>query len=688
MKTTTPSRSALARRFVSVAAIIIATTLNITAAEAGKNAPEPTDPHLVELPELVVTARRVEEHPLDVPAYTNVITREQIEKSGASNLIELLKSQANLSFSSFSSSPTNTKVSMRGTGTDGNGRTLIVIDGIRTNRPDMGQFNWLQFGVQDIESIEVIQGPQGGYYGDNAVGGVIKINTRRVPEKSGGQVSALLGSFNTVKTSGSYTQLMGKTWATVSGGHDESDGYREHSGYTADSGAVTVGYDNKKNSVTQLGVSYIEMEYEQPQGLTLDQFNENPKQVGGRTPANFADGWTKTYRVSVGNEWGAKDQSQILTDAGYFTTREYDNHRSFFDTFSREIDGVSLAPKSIVKFEHGSLTPGVDLNYDRLDFLAGSGPDGELSRRVVGPYFGGDYILSETVSLSGVARHEFNRMEADSTNPTVKHATRSEEGNAYQFAANYRPTKATRFYGKYDHTYRFPSVDEVAYYQGFGGGPSFTDFFDPNLKPESSDNIEVGGDYIKGFWSFGGAAYHMRTVDEIAYNRTTNLNENIDLVERTGLQFHGSYDNCYAGVRARADYILAEIKENSISTAQQAGQLPMTPVWQSTETVFCRPIHNFTVELTHRFIGSSDSTFSQAPADMIKLPAVNLFDAKATYQVTQAWMAFIGVNNIADKKSMSAAFATVPDPFPAFSFVHTIYPNEGRFIYLGSTYKF
>ncbi|HEY8933364.1 MAG TPA: TonB-dependent receptor plug domain-containing protein, partial [Rariglobus sp.] len=112
------------------------------------------DATTVALPPVVVTARRIKEDPVDVPAYTQVITRADIENSGATNLIELLKTQANLDFISLSSSPANTKVSLRGTGIDGNGRTLILVDGIRTNRPDMGDYNWLQFPLQDIESIE------------------------------------------------------------------------------------------------------------------------------------------------------------------------------------------------------------------------------------------------------------------------------------------------------------------------------------------------------------------------------------------------------------------------------------------------------------------------------------------------------------------------------------------------------
>ena len=671
----------MARRFVPVAAIIIATTLNIKAAEADMSgsspvvndsatsttigSDEPDAPPIV-LPDIVISVRRVEEHPLAVPAYTQVITREQISKSGTSNLIELLKSQANLSFTSLSSSPTNTKVSMRGTGYgDNNGRTLILIDGIRANRPDMGQFNWLQFAVQDIESIEVMQGPQGGYYGDNAVGGVIKINTRGVPDKSGGQVSALVGSNATVKINGGYTQRFGETWATVSGGHDESEGYRNHSDYEADSGAVSVGYDNKKNSITQFKTSYTETVYEQPKSLTLAQYHADPTQDGG----GYEEGWSKTFRVSGSNQSGSKSGSRLLTDAAYYKTTEYST--SWGSLFNRTIEGGSLAPKASVKLAQGSVTPGVDFDFDKLDSVTtgASSAIGELSRYSIAPYMGGDWLVADKLSLSGVVRQQFNRTKGEGTNtwPIVERANSSDSGTAYQVAANYRPSQQTRIYGKYDHTYRFPSMDEIAYYSGFGGPPVF---FNKNLMPEQSDNIELGSDYSAGFWTLGGAAYHMKTTDEIAYNAVTSLNENLARTERNGVQAHVLYDRSWIGFRGRADLVNARIMVDPINNSE--GRIPMVPRWQTTGTVFARPISGFRVELTHRYIGEA----SASPATSGIMPSANFFDTKISYEITPSWAAYTGVNNLMDKKSMSG------------NYYGSIYPGEGRFMYLGSTYKF
>ncbi len=634
--------------------------------------PSPTDSSdSAQLPTIVVTARRIEEHPVDVPAYTQIISRETIERSGTSDLIELLKNEANVNFSSLSSGPTGATISLRGTGgTDtGNGRTLITLDGVRTNRPDIGDFNWLQFPPQDIESIEVLQGPQGGYFGDNAVGGVIKINTRGYPEVTGGQINVLAGSFGTLKTSAEYSHRLENLWATVSGGHDLSDGYRNHSDYTNDFGSLRFGYDNHKNSATQIGFSYVNTRFNQPSYLTLAQYSADPKQDGGY----YSDGRTKTFRLTAHNRLGDKEESQLLTDLAYFQTEEAATQRaSWGDTrLNRRIDGGAFSPKAIYKINEGDLRLGVDVNFDRLNSVTSTPSEGKLHRSTVAPFLGGEVFLDEKFTLSGVIRHEFNELQADSNTPApAQNATRSAEGDAYQVALNYKPAKTTHFYVKADHAYRFPATDEIAYYQGFGAGPLGNVFFNPKLKPERTDNYEIGVDYTLSHWGGGASLYTMSTRDEIRYNGVTFLNENIAKTKRTGIQTHLRYDKGTYGFRVRADYVDSRVTEDPVN--HQTGQIPLNPKWNTNETVFVRPIKAATLSLTHRFQANSPAS----PASSGTVPSVSFFDAKLTVEVNRRWSAYTGVNNIADRKNISA------------NYFGSIYPGEGRFAFLGSSFKF
>lgn len=629
----------------------------------------------VKLPEVVITARRVPEAPVNVPAYTQVITRDQIRESGATNLIDLLESEANLQFNSFVSSPTSANISLRGTGGSsaiGNGRTLVLLDGIRTNRPDQGQFNWLQFNLQSIESVEIIQGPQGAFYGDNAVGGVIKINTLGAPAKSGGGAQVLVGSEGTVKVSGGYTERQGPAWVTLSGGYDTSDGYRDHSGYDNTYVSLGLGYENQKNSVTRVNVSYQDTTFDQPGALTKAQLASDPTQIG----TSIGDGTSEYRRVSVSNEYGATASVKLLTDAGVSLAKEHFNafaDMPFATRYNRDIDGFFLSPKLRIETDDFTFTPGVDLNRDQVDVIGSTPVDSTVNRFVVSPYLLSEWRASEQLTFSAGFRHEWNNTEARER-VVDKQGERRDTADAFQLAVNYRPTAALRFYAKYDRTYRFPATDEMAYYQGF---PTSV-FFDENLKPETSDNFEVGANLKRNGWTAGASTYYLETKDEIFFNGATFLNENLPETRRVGAQANVGYSAKLAGFRSQVDYVNADLVKGAGSV--QTGPLRMVPEWRLTNTVFVHPVENWTVSLTHRHLGESYVDDFYATTNPPTVKAEEVFDGKITFRPTADWSVFAGVNNIFDRTTVSYASTS----FGSDSY----YPGQGRFLYAGATVKF
>lgn len=629
----------------------------------------------VDLPTVVVTARRVPENPVNVPAYTQVITRDQIRESGATNLVELLEAEANLSFNSFVSSPTSANVSLRGTGgssANGNGRTLVLLDGIRTNRPDQGQFNWLQFNLQSIESVEIIQGPQGAFYGDNAVGGVIKINTLGSPAASGGGAQVLAGSDGTVRVSGNYTERKDNAWATLSGGYDTSDGWRDHSGYENRYATLGLGHDNGKNSVTRLNVTYQDTEFDQPGALTKAQLDQDPRQIG----SSIGDGTTEYRRVSVSNEYGATASAKLFTDAGVSLADEYFN--AFADMpwatrYDRDIEGYFFSPKARFETDAFTFTPGVDVHHDRVDVIGSTPVDSTVKRLVLSPYLLAEWRAAERLTFSAGYRHEWNDTEARER-VVNDSGDRRDTADAWQLAVNYRPNDTLRLYAKYDRTYRFPATDEMAYYQGFPAPV----FFDRNLKPETSDNFEVGANVKRGGWNAGASAYHLATEDEIFFNGGVFQNQNLPETRRVGAQANIGYAGKVAGFRSQVDYVDAELVEGA--GAVLTGPLRMVPEWRVSNTVFVKPVENWTLSVTHRHLGESRIDDFYATANPATVASEEVFDAKIVFRPTPAWSLYTGVNNVFDRTTVSYASTS----FGADSY----YPGLGRFIYAGAAVRF
>ena len=82
-------------------------------------------------------------------------------------------------------------------GLPGSARTLILLDGAPMNKIAGGTVNWNFLEPADIDRIEVIKGPASALYGNNAMGGVISMETRKPRKILDGQVRAFGGSMGT-----------------------------------------------------------------------------------------------------------------------------------------------------------------------------------------------------------------------------------------------------------------------------------------------------------------------------------------------------------------------------------------------------------------------------------------------------------------------------------------------------------
>jgi len=124
---------------------------------------------------VVVTATRIEQPVSQAASDVTVITREQIEDSGAAEVKDLLADVPGLTVSSFGQRGSTTSVFVRGGESDHN---LVLVDGVRVNQAG-GAFDWAHLTTDNIERIEIIRGPQSALYGSDAITSVIQIFTRR-----------------------------------------------------------------------------------------------------------------------------------------------------------------------------------------------------------------------------------------------------------------------------------------------------------------------------------------------------------------------------------------------------------------------------------------------------------------------------------------------------------------------------
>lgn len=150
------------------------------------------------LPEITVTANKVREDMQKVPQSVSVLNEDEVRESGISQLDDLTARVPNLVMPTGGLSMMKFP-SIRGSQSIAHSYVPSVITYIddvpltNTTAYDMPLYN--------IESIEVLRGPQGTLYGRNAGGGVIKITTKEPDNELHGQVGIEVGTHNHVKPS-------------------------------------------------------------------------------------------------------------------------------------------------------------------------------------------------------------------------------------------------------------------------------------------------------------------------------------------------------------------------------------------------------------------------------------------------------------------------------------------------------
>ena len=123
-----------------------------------------------------------------------VITRADIQRSGATKIPELLRMVPGLSVAQLNSNAW--AISVRGFNERFGNELLVMVDGRTVYNPTFGGVFWetLDMPIEDIERIEVIRGPGGSTWGANAVNGIINVITRKASDTQGLSVTALTGN--------------------------------------------------------------------------------------------------------------------------------------------------------------------------------------------------------------------------------------------------------------------------------------------------------------------------------------------------------------------------------------------------------------------------------------------------------------------------------------------------------------
>jgi iron complex outermembrane receptor protein len=189
-----------------------------------------------ELEEIVVTARFREENLQEIPLSISAFSADMLAANGATSVIDVSDWAPNVVIDQLGSGwgPT-LAATVRGLGYGDFKATseptmTIYVDDVVLGRPTGAILDLL-----DLERVEVLRGPQGTLFGKNAIGGVMRLISRRPGEGGqGGDIEVTVGDYDRLDIRGSFetTLIDEKLFARVSYVSKERDGWQDNVDFT------------------------------------------------------------------------------------------------------------------------------------------------------------------------------------------------------------------------------------------------------------------------------------------------------------------------------------------------------------------------------------------------------------------------------------------------------------------------
>lgn len=417
----------------------------------------------VQMNEVVVTATKTERKPQDLTQSVTVVTSDQIEKSGATSVGEVISTTAGAMVTDSGALGSLQSINLRGSTYQ---QVLVLLDGKRLNSSSAGGYDLSELPVplDAIDRIEIVRGPASALYGADAVGGVVNIITKK-PTKPITTLSGAVGEHGYAADSIYNSGRNGNTYYSVSYGKEHSSGYRfindagdtiNHNNSDQYNVGMKLGYDIDSASSVEATSNYTEKKISAPgsRGFSsLDAVQENRETVSG---LQYKQRLSQTLDFNV---------------RAYQTEERLDFQDADLFEFTRD-RSITAGTEAQVNWVMGSfsvLTLGAE---GRNDSMADSSA-GTHGARMSSSYAQDELNLGDSLIVILGGRNDVHSVFGSEWSPKAS--------ARYLISGNGTIIRAS--YGK---SFRAPTLNDLYFSDAFG------DVGNPNLQPEHAEEYEGG----------------------------------------------------------------------------------------------------------------------------------------------------------------------------------------------------
>jgi hemoglobin/transferrin/lactoferrin receptor protein len=472
---------------------------------------------------VTVTASRVEQDLQDVNMSVSVITADQIKHSSAKSVGEILEDVPGVRINNDGGQGIK-RVSIRG---EDAFRTLVMIDGQKIAEHKSMSGSPLMINPADIERIEVIKGPASVFYGSDAIGGAINIITKKGADKPFTGTASFGYNGSSQGTNGNIGFQGGiNGWKyRLSAGYEHNNELRTPEGHVPNTyfdsrnvgGALS--YDINKDWTVGAGLDYYRFKFgsssiSDSSTVMVDVPKWERTKVNAYTEGHNLTSWFTKLRADAFYQKSKKDMINTVTVqmTPIMTMRQIPFANNDMDQY-----GVSLQ----ADFQLGKnnyLVAGYELNYDKLN--ADSKTNMEMISSRLGTVYSGTtkfdnydgYQMSNAVfaamettlpadfTLNYGVRYTYVQSDMDLKSRLTGEAQsydKTHDGKAvFNAGLTWRGVDDLALRFNYAQGYRFPILQHL--YVDTNMGQMSTTYSNPDLKPETSDNFELGARWMRG----------------------------------------------------------------------------------------------------------------------------------------------------------------------------------------------
>ena len=561
---------------------------------------------------VVVTANRVEQPANETLAAVTVLTRADIERSQAPDLISLLARQPGIDQVRTGGPGSLSTINTRGSNSN---HTLVLIDGLRVNTAVQGLFDFAHLPLAQIERIEIVRGPRAALWGSDAIGGVIQIFTRNNAKP---YFEARAGSYGHAGIDAGFAVNHDDLHFSAGAGSDYQIGF---SATNPDAGQYVYdadkdGYRNTHANVQlsdSLGSQVLSFsaraanartEYDQGVSQIRD------RQFGIKLSGELRTGWS--HELLLGYNSDTVDSVEPFYNYGFASTRtslDWLNHIALNDHQQLQV-GINASRES----GRSTTLSATDYNFDRRNtglFAAWSGQ-------------------FDTQRLELSVRHDNNSQFGGTTTANA--------------AWGWQVSNALRLRASWGQGFRAPNFNEL-YYPGFFGYYKGN----ANLNPERSASAEVGLDWQMGEGqTLGLSAYRTRVRDLIAFQGVLNQAINISHAHLDGVEADYHYAQGAWSFAANASW---QRTENADPASVDFGKALLR---RAPRKAHASLDYRFDCGLTlgwdvDALSARPDLDFNVYPAERIDLGGYTLLSVRAALPLAGGWQLEARIENLGDR---------------------------------------